>query len=560
MKKKVLLLLILVSFCFLLGEGKEKAPALAQGTWVSPIAAIDLDGWSSENNARDDSTSSRASTAPGANNWSGFLELAVSPLASNKVRYYCSYGSSSPTHWIDLDDDKDSVWVDVYEGTFTGSVWEERAFDTGTVIKARVRLKSSGGDTLYLNEFDFWEAPAPTPTPTPTPSTGQWVSPTGYIDGGGWYQDYNIYDEDVNSRAHQYVGPYSWSSFMELTHAPTQSDRVRFNALRDSEFVLVDLDVLRNGSWENVYYGDYTNHQWVETSFTQGSVSAARLRFYKTSGGNRAVYFYEFDFWETAAPTPTPTPTSTPTPTPTSTPTPTPTPTPAPVTKTMIVDSGSGGGDVTATGSIDPTDPFTASERGWRIANYPGSVDFPSYDALKETYNAEDAQLISNITNITSSGKYKWNCPGSERICEIASSPCNLGGTGVDAVIFVNGNLNITTNFRTTPIEDTDDPLTLKNECNSSLAFIVKDNITVDPTVNNIYGIFYAGGTISTGSSSNRLYVFGSLLANGFSLGRNLDADNANYPAEQVIFMPKYFLDLGSSDLLGQQKVTWREK
>ncbi len=105
------------------------------------------------------------------------------------------------------------------------------------------------------------------------------------------------------------------------------------------------------------------------------------------------------------------------------------------------------------------------------------------------------------------------------------------------------------------------DPLTYKNSCNSSLAFIVSGNINIAQGVNNIYGIFYAGGTISTGdgSTTEPLYVFGSLLAGGFGLGRNLGADNANYPAEQVIYIPQYLLDLGSPDLLGHSQVGWKE-
>jgi len=72
---------------------------------------------------------------------------------------------------------------------------------------------------------------------------------------------------------------------------------------------------------------------------------------------------------------------------------------------------------------------------------------------------------------------------------------------------------------------------------------------------------FYSVGSEETEPSApveGRLYVFGSLIANSFVLGRNLGADNANYPAEQVIFMPQYFLTL--KDLLGRSQVSWREK
>ena len=220
--------------------------------------------------------------------------------------------------------------------------------------------------------------------------------------------------------------------------------------------------------------------------------------------------------------------------------------------------SGSGGGTVTAGGSIYPTDPYAASERGWRIANYPGIVDFRDYDDLQDLYSVEET--VSGFAGITDSKIYQWNCSGGP--CTIDSSPC---GRNINAVVFVDGDLEISADFASA-LSNPSVPelLAARNNCNSSLAFIVKGDINIASSVNNIYGIFYAGGDLITEASATppdgRLYVFGSLLARSFDLNRTLEADNENYPAEQVIYMPKYLLDLGTSDLLGRQKVTWRER
>jgi len=240
----------------------------------------------------------------------------------------------------------------------------------------------------------------------------------------------------------------------------------------------------------------------------------------------------------------------------------------APVTKTMVDDSsGSGGGYVTAGGGIDPADPYGVSARGWRMANYGGSVNFPSYEELKDTYDFDSATAVNQLAQISSPGRYK--IIGGDYIINPLTAPCKQ--LGVSAVVFINGSLIIGQSFS----NDLDNPsvaelLAARQNCKSatgnptSVVFIVKDNITVESGVNNIYGIFYAGGDFITEASATppdgRLYVFGSLLARSFDLRRTLEADNENYPVEQVIFMPRYFLDLGSENLLGRTKVSWRER
>lgn len=223
--------------------------------------------------------------------------------------------------------------------------------------------------------------------------------------------------------------------------------------------------------------------------------------------------------------------------------------------KTMCDDSsGSGGGVVSALDIIKPDATEARSQRLWVVEGY-DDVDFLTYLELQTMYGYNDptTQTITNLSGIAGDGVYKVTA-GDLTIASGDNPPCGLGFA---AVIFVDNDLIIGRSFTDDTVSD--DPLAFRNDCSSSLAFIVEKDVSIASNVNNIYGIFYAGGDVgmSTESSSNPLYVFGSLLAHDFNLNRNLGADNATYPAEQIIFMPKYFLTL--KDFLGRSQVSWRE-
>ncbi len=225
--------------------------------------------------------------------------------------------------------------------------------------------------------------------------------------------------------------------------------------------------------------------------------------------------------------------------------------------KTMVGDSSGSDtrGGVVSAGSISfpnpDTDPEAISARSWVLTGY-GSDSFPTYSELQTMYD------YTNATEITDLSPAQMPSPGVYKITTgytISSSPCTLP----DAVVFVDGTLDITTDFGGTV---SGDPVGFKNGCNASLAFIVSGDINIASDVNNIYGIFYAAGSsptgiINTGSGATPLYVFGSLLANSFTLGRNLGAGNATSPAEQIIYMPQYFITL--KNLLGRSQVSWKE-
>jgi len=54
---------------------------------------------------------------------------------------------------------------------------------------------------------------------------------------------------------------------------------VKFFARGDSEVDAIDVDVLRDNVWVDVYDGPVNNLAWMQANFTQGLVGDARVRF-----------------------------------------------------------------------------------------------------------------------------------------------------------------------------------------------------------------------------------------------------------------------------------------
>lgn len=136
---------------------------------------------------------------------------------------------------------------------------------------------------------------------TGNPGTG-WVSPTSYTDASGnWENAVNAYDDELGSYARHYHDindpDGQWSSFLYLTRASITADRIRFYAKKDANIDQIDVDVYLNGAWTNVYQGTFSNMVWEEKSFTEGTVTQARVRFHVASNSVGMYWeLYEFDF------------------------------------------------------------------------------------------------------------------------------------------------------------------------------------------------------------------------------------------------------------------------
>jgi len=148
---------------------------IEQGVWAKPYGFSDPDNvWTNEPNAYDGVLTTRAYIevpSGGALNptWSSFLILTTSSMTSNKLRYYLDYGSYG-SNWVDVDVLMGSIWIDVYEGSFSGRTWVERSFTQGTVTGIRMRFQNTLSQIIghYINEVEIWQlSPEPPTDDTP---------------------------------------------------------------------------------------------------------------------------------------------------------------------------------------------------------------------------------------------------------------------------------------------------------------------------------------------------------------------------------------------------------
>lgn len=132
-------------------------------SWVSPTGYNDPDSkWVEEPKVYDEDQATFAYTSPtiAPDSWSGFLELTISSITCNKVRFDAYY-TAGYIDAIDLDVYKDDEWIHVYQGAFSNHTWVEKTFAVGTVTKARARFYNNFDSPLQENfyEFDFWSLP-----------------------------------------------------------------------------------------------------------------------------------------------------------------------------------------------------------------------------------------------------------------------------------------------------------------------------------------------------------------------------------------------------------------
>jgi prepilin-type N-terminal cleavage/methylation domain-containing protein len=110
-----------------------------------------------------------------------------------------------------------------------------------------------------------------------------WVLPTGHDDPSSTWEDY-VSARDGNpgtyARSYHNIGATQWSEPLILTTDSINADALRIHARGLPEVSQLDVDVERDGAWEDVYEGTFTGQQWVVYPFPEGDVTAARIRFY----------------------------------------------------------------------------------------------------------------------------------------------------------------------------------------------------------------------------------------------------------------------------------------
>ena len=134
-----------------------------------------------------------------------------------------------------------------------------------------------------------------------------WVSPTGFVDGGGtWNTEPLAYDENPVTYAYEVIPAAGWGNYLELTIAATDCDKVQIWSERSAANVdTIEVDVYYSSAWQNIYSGVLVigSYQEYPIGSTQ-NVTAVRVR-YSTNKKNRQARICEADFNDVSAPTKT---------------------------------------------------------------------------------------------------------------------------------------------------------------------------------------------------------------------------------------------------------------
>ena len=202
---------------------------------------------------------------------------------------------------------------------------------------------------------------------------------------------------------------------------------------------------------------------------------------------------------------------------------------------------------VAVAGGTLTTNNQPASSIGWKVANTPLSSQLAStynYTYLKNRIKAVvDPVTISN--SISSAAQLTSSPPASDGVYYVTSPDAtvtaniNLGNAKI--VWLVEGNLNING--------------AIDFAAQGLVVIIASGNITIDPDVTALKGIYIAGGTVNTGTGNIALQIDGSVVG---LVNVNLQRQKvAATPAETFVFHPEMIVNLPST--LRRQNLLWQE-
>ena len=130
-------------------------------------------------------------------------------------------------------------------------------------------------------------------------SKGIWVSPTGHNDPNNkWYDEIYAYDDNLNTYAYDSLNLPGEGYYLELTHSAIPCSEIRIWAeVKGYPFLLpdIDIDVYYSDDWHNIFSGTISKNTWVIKTFTENSITKARVRSNITS---RLLRLKEFAFFQ----------------------------------------------------------------------------------------------------------------------------------------------------------------------------------------------------------------------------------------------------------------------
>lgn len=210
---------------------------------------------------------------------SAILQATVNADGGEPIDYRFEYGTS-PSY------DTQTDWVTA--GAVTGE--DVKTTVTGlsglTQYYFRGQLRNSAG-TVSCDGQSF----------TTNEEGPGWAVPTSYSDPSGTWEDENQAKDDLigtYARSYHTINAPQWSEFLYLSHPSITSDKIRFYALGNSTVDQIDIDVYKDDAWVDVYQGAFADRAWVEKTYTEGSVSQARIRLHATFA-NQGFFWQLYD-------------------------------------------------------------------------------------------------------------------------------------------------------------------------------------------------------------------------------------------------------------------------
>ncbi len=136
-------------------------------------------------------------------------------------------------------------------------------------------------------------------------SSGAYISPTNFIDGGGtWSTETLIYDDLTATKGQDdNIAGGAWGNFIQLTYVNgLYAESIRYYATCGGVGAIdwIDVDVYYGSAWQDVYQGAFANLAWESQALGDTYwVTNARVRFHNDSGGLLDGELWEFDFRQT---------------------------------------------------------------------------------------------------------------------------------------------------------------------------------------------------------------------------------------------------------------------
>jgi len=166
--------------------------------------------------------------------------------------------------------------------------------------------------------------------------------------------------------------------------------------------------------------------------------------------------------------------------------------------------------------------------------NYRGTLDWLDKAGLIAGRYGTPESALPGGSNIVLNGKVYYYT-GDLTISSALTLNKGTGAQKGSGTVVIEGNLNINADilYQSGAVASRIDNL-------PSVAWIVKGNIVIDETVENVAGVFYSEGSISTGTTGFNetdipITISGMLIARQINLQR-LFADETQEPSEQIIF------------------------